>query len=105
MTTFEIVTLASPVITSIVVWFFTKRHFQAKDLKQKDVHIEGDQADVFSKNLKIYQDMLDDVEKRYEDKLLKRDEEIQLLEEKILTLETLIQNLKTEIETLKNIKT
>lgn len=67
----------------VLTWLFTKRHFQKKNLKLKDGEIEDQGANVVSKNLKIYQNMLDDIEKRYEAKLAQRDLEIKLLNEKI----------------------
>lgn len=45
-------------IGPIIVWFFTKRHFQNKELESKDIaNLQG--------KLDLYQHMLDDLEIRY----------------------------------------
>lgn len=72
-----------PPITMLLTWVLTKRHFQKKDLQLKDGDIEAQTSDIISKNIKIYQDMLDDIEARYEAKLAKRDLEIKHLEAKV----------------------
>ena len=53
------------VITSIFVWFFTKRHFQQRALELKDSEVESASLDVIEKKLKFYERMLDDLDKRY----------------------------------------
>tara|TARA_R110000772_G_scaffold10312_1_gene33037 strand:+ start:526 stop:816 length:291 start_codon:yes stop_codon:yes gene_type:complete len=81
--------------TLVVTWFLTKRHFQVKDLELKDKDIESQSSDNISKNIKIYQDMLDDIEARYDASILRRDKQI-----KQLKLE--VQNLTIEIQKLKD---
>lgn len=84
--------LSSPV--GIITWFFTKRNMEKAQVKQAQASAEGTQADVIVKNLEIYQNMLDDVEKRYEVKLAQRDNEILYLETKIKELELRIRHLE-----------
>ena len=86
------IVISSPV--SLITWFFTKRYFQDAQLKEANARAEGTQADVIVKNLEIYQNMLDDVERRYEAKLLQRDTEIEYLENKIRDLELRIRKLE-----------
>jgi hypothetical protein len=83
-------------LTLILTWVLTKRHFQQKDLQLKDKDIESQSSDIISKNIKIYQDMLDDIEARYEAKLIKRDEEIKELETKVEKLIREVRLLKSK---------
>ena len=85
--------LGSPA-SMVLTWFLTKRHFQKRDLALKDKDIEESTSDIISKNIKIYQDMLDDIEHRYEVKLKQRDEEINALHK-------VVKELKIEVEKLK----
>lgn len=81
---FQIISL---VITPILVWFLTKKHFQKRDLKDRDVSTESNQAEVISQNLGLYQIMIDDIRKRY-------NEEIQDAYNKIDALENIIKDLR-----------
>lgn len=74
------------IVSPLITWVFVKRHYQKRDLKDKDVIIESNQSDVVSKNLDLYQKMLDDIEMRYEEKLKKRDLEIEFLEKEVAEL-------------------
>lgn len=69
-----------------------------KDLKDRDNNIESNQSEIVSKNLELYQRMLDDIEKRYEERILKSDKEIEDLEQIIIELKFTI----TELEDLNN---
>ena len=92
--------LIGTVIIPLVAWFGSKRYFQAKDLKSKDIENDSGISEVLNKNLDLYQRMLDDIEERYENTLSKRDEEIKVLEGKAVDLDTEIKLLKEEIEDL-----
>lgn len=75
--------ITSIIITSIIggiSWFGSKRYFQDKELKAKDLENDNSQSNVVAQNLKLYQAMLDDIERRYEDQLSKRDIRIKVLE-------------------------
>ena len=80
--------LLSP-ITGAFVWYFTKRNFEKRELKQIDINNEANQAEIVSKNLEIYQRMIDDIEQRYEERIQKLDDQIQKLEQEILKLKNL----------------
>lgn len=89
----KIVSVLSP-LGLFFTWLLTKRHFQKAEVKQAEASAEEKQADVIVKNLEIYQNMLDDIEKRYEVKLLQRDNEIVFLEGKVKELELRIRKLE-----------
>jgi hypothetical protein len=80
---FEILTTIGIPIT----WVVTKKHFQKRDLKDRDVSTESNQAEVISQNLGLYQLMIDDIKKRY-------NEEIQEAYGKIDSLEAIIKELR-----------
>lgn len=89
------------ILSPIIAWFITKRHYQTRDLKKQDVGISSDHSSLMSKNLELYQKMLDDIEFRYEEKIKKRDLEIQLLEKELDILKR--QRLEERIEFEKEI--
>mgnify|MGYP003670637922 FL=1 len=89
--------LSLPVI-AIFTWFFKGKVMNEKDLKDRDNNIESNQSEIVSKNLELYQRMLDDIEKRYEERILKSDKEIEDLEQIIIELKFTI----TELEDLNN---
>jgi chaperonin cofactor prefoldin len=91
----EILLQASPI--GLLTWYFTKRHFQKIDLKKATTEVEGLSSDVIIKNLDIYQNLLDDVERRYEVKLEKRDLEIKILENRCEEFKKRIEALEKEI--------
>lgn len=91
----EILLQTSPI--SLLTWYFTKRHFQKIDLKKANTEAEGLSSDVIVKNLDIYQKLLDDIEKRYEEKLIKRDLEIKILEARCEEFKKRIEALEKEI--------
>lgn len=88
-------------ITSFTSWYFTKRHFQSRELKQTDTNIDSSTSDVVSKNLDLYQRMLDDVEARYEERDRKATDRIKQLENKIDELMTEIAKLEKIIRDTK----
>jgi thymidylate synthase len=90
---YQIISL--PVI-AIFTWFFKGKVMNEKDLKDRDNNIESNQSEIVSKNLELYQRMLDDIEKRYEERILKSDKEIEDLEQIIIELKFTI----TELEDL-----
>lgn len=77
-----------------LTYFAYTKHMNKKELISKDIEIESDKSQVIVKNLEIYQNMIDDLEKRYEDKLKQRDAEIEFLETKIKSLELRIRDLE-----------
>lgn len=93
---FQVIT----VITIPITWFVSKRHSQKRDLKSQDVAIESNQSKIVSQNLDLYQKMLDDIERRYEDRIFKSDAEKLKLEEDIKNLKLLVQKLETKANEL-----
>jgi gas vesicle protein len=71
------------IILPIVTWFGSKRHFQSRDLKDKD-------ADIMAKNVSLYQKLLDDLDERYDNRVKKLEEdhkeEIKILKKEIADL-------------------
>lgn len=93
---FQIITI----ITIPITWLVSKRHFQKRDLKKEDITIESNQSEIVSKNLDLYQRMLDDIEKRYENRIFKSDAERLKLEKDIKNLKLLVQELETKANEL-----
>lgn len=85
--TSDVVQILQLPVTAIIVWIFSKRHFQKRDLKDRDTAIEKSQVDVIRDNLDLYQTMLTDVKLRY-------NEEIKEAYSKIDALEAIIVELK-----------
>lgn len=85
------------IISSLLAWFFTKRHFQNRELKSKDIHIDSQSSDLIQKNLSLYQNMIDDIERRYEEKIARLDAEILKLEDEISRLKEEIIKLKKDV--------
>lgn len=80
----------------ILTWYTKDRFFTKRDLKDRDVNTESNQSEIVSKNLELYQRMLDDIEKRYEERLFKSDKEKEELELEIKELKKLVQKLQDE---------
>jgi len=99
----NISTLLSLILIPLITWLFTKRHFQKKDLKDRDVNTESNQSEIVSKNLELYQRMLDDIEKRYEERIFKSDKEKEELEMIILELQTIIKDLEKTVKELQEL--
>lgn len=68
---------------SALTYLVSRRHFQKKELKQAEVILESSTAEVIGKNLSIYQQMLDDLEKRYKARIDSYEKDIERLMEKI----------------------
>lgn len=81
-----------------IIWFATKRHYQARALKKEDINNESNQSDVVSKNLELYQRMLDDVEKRYETRIAKQNHIIALQDQEIKELRARVRALENNQE-------
>ncbi len=107
-------TLLVPV-SAIVTWYYVKRHFQARELKLKDVSIESNTSEVVSKNLELYQRMLDDLDERTQEALKKayerikeleienqlKDEMIERINKERAEMKITISEMKAELEKLK----
>ena len=87
-------------ITGALGWFFTKRHFESRDLKEADISINSNSSDVVSKNLELYQRMLDDIEERYQAKVNSRDVEIKNLEKENTQLKITVSDLSGKVDNL-----
>ncbi len=70
-------------LTGVFSWFFTKRHIEEKNLKQADANIDSTMVEVVSKNLSLYQRMIDDIDEKYQASLLSYKQEIESLKEKL----------------------
>jgi hypothetical protein len=81
-------------ITGGISWYFVKRHFQKKELKEVDASIDSTTSDNVSKNLILYQTMLDDVVQR-------KDAEIASLREDLLKRDVIIERLEEGLKKLK----
>lgn len=88
------------VTTSIVVWFFTKRHFQNRALKMADSEVESANLDVIEKKLGFYERMLDDLDLRYLKQIENLRKEIEILEKEGKVKDEIIINLKERIKKL-----
>lgn len=87
----QLLTTLAALLSSPITWFVTKRHFTRQE-------IDKNNSDLLSSNITIYQRMLDDIETRYEEKLVKRDKEIELLERDIENLRERIKELERNFE-------
>lgn len=87
-------------VSAIITWFLKDRLFQKKDLKQKDLELDSSSSEIVSKNLEIYQRMLDDVDERYKIQLKNRDLEIQLLTKENAELKIQVGDLTNKVEEL-----
>lgn len=82
-----ITTIGGPVAT----FYFSRRHYQEKELKSQDLKNDGMTATILEGNLKIYQTLVDDLKIRI-------DHFIKLLSEK----EQEIQKLHMELNSLRD---
>ena len=85
----------APAITGVATYFATRGKYK-KDLKAMEVATHSNQSDVVSKNLELYQNMLDDIEQRYEEQIRKRDAQISVLEGKVKELNKLVSDLNEQ---------
>lgn len=90
------------ILGPVVTWIFTKRPFQKKDLEEKEVNISISASDVISRNLQLYQKMLDDIEERYQKQLKDRDLEISRLEKENVKLQEKVDDLSYQVKRLMN---
>lgn len=65
-----------PILSSLVVWFFTKRYFQKADLKKLNVEIDSSMYDTLVKHLDVYKRIFLDLDQT----LAKKEERIKALE-------------------------
>lgn len=105
----NITLLLTTTLPGIVSWFIIKRHFQKRELKQADANIDTTTSDVVSKNLDLYQRMLDDIDERYQFSLQEHKKEIQELKQElekvikgIADCEKMRQELEIVLTKLKN---
>lgn len=91
--------IISPLIVGVITWLFSKRHYQTRELKSQDL-------DILSKNVAAYQNLLDDLDKRYEERIQRLEayykEEIATLEKHIVKLENELKDLRNEYENSNN---
>ena len=90
----NIIFIIGSLILPAITWFFTRRHNQARELQSKDKELENKDMDINRQNIALYQDLLDDLEKRYEIKLSRLYEEIKNLEDKNHALNEEVKRLK-----------
>lgn len=82
------------VLIPLITWLARDKYIADQKLKTTKLEQDDSSSDIISKNLGLYQRMLDDVESRYEDKLSKRDLYIQNLENEIEELRKRIKKLE-----------
>lgn len=90
----NLATLIIPAIFATISWYFTKRAYQPKELKAKDLQNEGSQSDVIAQNLDLYQRMFEHLEEQ----LLKAHGKIKILEEEVDRISTEYNILKKDYE-------
>ena len=65
------------VVAPILTWLFKTRVYDKLELKQKEVSVRSDGANVVEKNLDLYQEMIDDIDKRHKEILDRKEREIE----------------------------
>jgi glycine cleavage system regulatory protein len=75
--------IVSLVIVPLITWFFSKRHFQARELDSKDIQN-------IKSNLGLYQIMIDDLDVRSKARIKELENEIKDLKAEIKRLESLM---------------
>jgi len=92
------------VTTSLVTWFFVKRHYQTRELALKDAVInnqiidnESVAVEILSKKLGFYNKMLDDLEARCIKQTLAMDQEIEKLKLKVTKIREYNEKLEKRI--------
>ena len=68
----KIAIVAAPILT----WLFKTRVYDKLELKQKEVSVRSDGANVVEKNLDLYQEMIDDMDKRHKEQIDRKEREI-----------------------------
>jgi len=79
----QLIIVLSPILTTAATWFLSKRHFNKQNLKLKDNDINDSGLDLIIKKIKIYQDLLDDVEVRCKESMGRKNEKINQLKKDI----------------------
>ena len=64
------------VVAPVLTWLFKTRVYDKLELKQKEVSVRSDGANVVEKNLDLYQEMIDDMDKRHKEQLDRKEREI-----------------------------
>lgn len=85
------------ILTFIIAFFtflFTKKKYQNAEISKINIETESSVSDTIVKNLGIYQKMLDDLDERHQENILKRDQEIKLLESNIENLKNRVKYLE-----------
>lgn len=72
----NIIWFISTPLTGIVVWFSSKRYFQSRELKSKDLQNDSSHVNVINQNLDVYQRMFKDLDEQ----LIKANNKINELE-------------------------
>ena len=67
--------IALPIVP-ILTWLFKTRVYDKLELKQKEVSVRKDGANVVEQNLDLYQKIIDDMTERHEDDLDRKEREI-----------------------------
>ena len=65
-----------------IIWFFTKRHFQKKELNSLEIQNEISSVDKVGKVLDLYQELIDDLKVQYAEQKEKRDRDFKELSNK-----------------------
>lgn len=91
----------SLIIAPIITFFFSKKHFQTRELKSKDIENNSAVVKTMAEGIGLLNKMLDDLEKRYETQLGKKDEYILKLEEMVNSLKESVLRLEDEVRILK----
>ena len=79
----QLIIVLSPILTTTATWFLSKRHFNKQNLKLKDNDINDSGLDLIIKKIKIYQDLLDDVEVRCKESMVRKNQKINQLKKDI----------------------
>ncbi len=79
----QLIIVSSPILTTVATWFLSKRHFNKQNLKLKDNDIDDSNLDIIIKKIKIYQDLLDDVEVRCKESMSAKNKKINQLKKDI----------------------
>ncbi len=79
----QLIIVSSPILTTVATWFLSKRHFNKQNLKLKNNDIDDSNLDIIIKKIKIYQDLLDDVEVRCKESMSAKNKKINQLKKDI----------------------
>lgn len=93
-----------PLATGGITFFFSKKHFQVRELEKQDANIVMSKAENMNKHLDLYERMLEDLEVRYEEKINNCNREMLILEKTISEYKKIIIKLEKELEGYRNNK-